>query len=74
MAMEYFDEKIVPGLTPKLSSLSPLRLGNGSYFSSIYTSGTGFSLSMRYSDGLSPPGTPLCTLPIQHPASEPANR
>ena len=55
MAMEYFDEKIVPDLRNKFPGYSPVRLTNGSYLSSIFTSGSGFSLSMRYTDPVSPP-------------------
>jgi len=71
MAMEYFEKKIAPGLQTKIPGLSPSRLSNGSYFSSIFTSGTGFSL--RY-DTLNPPGSPLCKLSVQQPSSEPAGR
>eukprot|EP00088_Acartia_fossae_P051560 TRINITY_DN5791_c0_g1_i1.p1 TRINITY_DN5791_c0_g1~~TRINITY_DN5791_c0_g1_i1.p1 ORF type:complete len:447 (-),score=163.03 TRINITY_DN5791_c0_g1_i1:537-1877(-) len=55
MAMEYFDEKIVPDLRSEFPGYSPVRLTNGSYLSSIFTSGSGFSLSMRYTDPVSPP-------------------
>ncbi len=71
MAMEYFDEKIAPGL--RLYPASPNRLNSG-YFSGIFSSGTGFSLSMRYSDSLSPPSTPLCRLPLNQAVSEPVPR
>jgi len=77
MAMEYFDEKIVPDLKSKFPGYSPVRLTNGSYLSSFFTSGTGFSLSMRYSDPISPPGTPSfarLTSPILAPSSEPTVR
>jgi len=73
MAMEHFDEKIVPILRVKQPT-SPVRLGSSGYYSSIFTSGSGFSLSMRYSDSLSSPGTPLCRLPLQQPTSEPNAR
>jgi len=73
MAMEHFDEKIVPILRLKLPT-SPVRLGSSGYFSSILTSGSGFSLSMRYADGLGSPSTPLCRIPIQQPSSEPIKR
>ena len=69
MAMEYFDEKIVPTLK---MPVSPMRWNNSPY--NIFTSGTGLSLSFRYSDSLSPPSTPLCRLPIHQPATEPSNR
>jgi len=72
MAMEYFEKKIVPSLQTKIPGLSPVRLNNGSYFSSIFTSGTGFSL--RY-DTLKPPASPLCKLSsVSTPASEPNPR
>jgi len=63
MAMEYFDENIVPDLKNKFPDYSPVRLANGSYsyLYSIFTSGTGFSLNMRYNDPVSPtpPQSPL---------------
>lgn len=55
MAIEYFDEKIVPGLMPKLNSLSPLRL-------------------LRYPEGLGSPSTPLRSLTVRQPSSEPSDR
>lgn len=52
MAMEYFDEKIVPSLPKQLVPVSPLKFGSpGSYISGmagIVSSGSGFSLSVRY--------------------------
>ena len=41
MAMEYFDENIVPDLKNKFPDYSPVRLANGSYsyLYSIFTSG-----------------------------------
>jgi len=69
MAMEYFDEKIVPTLK---SPVSPLRWNTSP--NNIFSSGSGLSLSVRYSDSLSPLGTPLCRLPIQQPASLPSAR
>jgi len=54
MAMEYFDEKIVPGLPKQLVPVSPLKFGSpGSYIAGmtgIVTGGSGYSLSVRYPD------------------------
>merc|ERR1719348_1005396 len=54
MAMEYFDEKIVPTLKVQLP-VSPLKFGSGpgSYISGmagIVSGGSGFSLSLKYLD------------------------
>jgi len=66
MAMEYFEEKIVPTLK---SQVLPLRWNTSPMFS------PGSGLSLSYSDSpLSPPGTSLCRLPVQHPASLPSAR
>ena len=69
MAMEYFDEKIVPNLKVKLP-MSPLKINSGSFVSGLFSSGSGFSLSMRYCDTVSPPSTPLSrTVPPAFPQS-----
>merc|ERR1712106_289099 len=72
MAMEYFDEKIVPCLKVQLP-LSPLKFGGtgqynlGGQYSSeitrIVSHGSGFSLSLRY------PESPHSEPPRAHPRS-----
>ena len=73
MAMEYFDEKIVPNLKVKLP-MSPLKINSGSFVSGLFSSGSGFSLSMRYCDTVSPPSTPLSRLSLPSASSEPTKR
>ena len=70
MAMEYFDEKIVPGLP---CPVSPFK-GHSSFISGmagIVSSGSGFSLSVRYPSLDTPPSACRALLP---PASEGAFR
>lgn len=73
MAMEYFDEKIVPSLKVKLP-MSPLKINSAGFMSGLFSSGSGFSLSMRYCDTTSPPSTPLTRLSLPSASSEPAAR
>jgi len=78
MAMEYFDEKIVPCLKVQLP-LSPLKFGGtgqynlGGQYSSeitrIVSHGSGFSLSLRYPD--SPQTPPGPSRYLEAPHSEP---
>jgi len=78
MAMEYFDEKIVPSLKVQLP-LSPLKFGapgqynlGGQYSSEItriVSHGSGFSLSLRYPD--SPHTPPGPSRSLEGPQSEP---
>ena len=70
MAMEYFDEKIVPDLKNKIPGYSPVRLTNGSYGYGIFTSGSGFALGIRYSDPVSPPSFPRLCSPVLNPSSD----
>ena len=79
MAMEYFDEKIVPSLKVQLP-LSPLKFGGtgqynlGGQYSSeitrIVSHGSGFSLSLRYPESPQTPSGPSRYL--EAPNSEPS--
>jgi len=66
MAMEYFEEEIVPTLR---SPVLPLRWNTSP--NNMFSSGSGLSLS--YSP-LSSPGTSLCRIPLQQPTSLPSTR
>jgi len=85
MAMEYFDEKIVPGF--KCQVLAPMKLGSPSYNlalesysalnSRVVSHGSGFSLSLRYPDSptsLSPSRYPHPLSAPDSPATEPVVR
>ena len=86
MAMEYFDDKIVPNfkfLSPlKYSpSFSALHMGMGSNYSMVlpvlHGHGSGMSYSLRYQDEDGPPSTPSTSKAlVDYPVSEPpkANR
>lgn len=84
MAMEHFDENIVPSMKVQLP-VSPFKCGAGSssYISpipGIVSGGSGFSLSVKYiQESLdncsgSIPSTPLSSFMTNQPRSEPTNR